>query len=103
MAEPKPLLARPLEAWRKCDPHAMATQQSAVAIEFGFADMKHDILALAGLCAEQIGSLRTALHALESISNEMTVVDRWTNAGQELLDALQPTRDAVAKFERMKA
>jgi hypothetical protein len=103
MAEQKPLLKRPLEAWRKCEPHAMATKQSAVAIKYGFEDAKHDILALGDLCAELIDALKVSLGALEAISDDMTVGDRWTNAGQELLDSLGPTREAVAKYSRMKA
>lgn len=41
-------------------------------------------------------ALKVANDALESISNEMTVGDRWTNAGQSLLDALPVTRSALA-------
>lgn len=41
-------------------------------------------------------ALQTALKALEAISDEMTVGERYTNAGQYLLDALQPARNAIA-------
>lgn len=38
-----------------------------------------------------------ALKALEAISNEMTVGERYTNAGQYLLDALGPLRAALTQ------
>lgn len=40
-------------------------------------------------------ALNLALKALEAISDEMTVGERYTNAGQHLLDALQPCRNAL--------
>ena len=46
---------------------------------------------------ELLGALEGALKALEGVANEMTVGDRFTNAGQGLLDALMPARDAIAK------
>lgn len=39
-------LARSIEQWQNCDPHAMATRQSYAAIENAFVDAKHDVLAL---------------------------------------------------------
>ena len=39
-------LARSIEQWQNCDPHAMATRQSYAAIEYAFIDAKRDILAL---------------------------------------------------------
>lgn len=41
-------------------------------------------------------ALQVAHKALEAISDDMTVGDRWTNAGQHLLDALNPVRQALA-------
>ena len=41
-------------------------------------------------------ALQAALKALEAIADDMTVGDRWTNAGQHLLDALGPVRAALA-------
>lgn len=38
-----------------------------------------------------------ALKALEAISDEMTVGERYTNAGQYLLDALGPLRTALSQ------
>lgn len=38
-----------------------------------------------------------ALKALEAISDEMTVGERYTNAGQYLLDALGPLRAALSQ------
>lgn len=40
-----------------------------------------------------------ALKALEAISDEMTVGERYTNAGQYLLDALGPLRAAIRQAE----
>ena len=38
-----------------------------------------------------------ALKALEAISDEMTVGERYTNAGQYMLDALGPLRAALSQ------
>lgn len=46
---------------------------------------------------ELLEALRRALNALEEIGKEMTVGERYTNAGQYLLDALNPAREAIAK------
>lgn len=46
---------------------------------------------------EMFDALLLSFHALEAISNEMTVGERYTNAGQHLLDALEPARMALAK------
>jgi len=43
------MMQRSLEQWAKCDPHAMATQQSPQAIAFAFEAAKHDIADLAKL------------------------------------------------------
>ena len=60
----------------------------------------------AALQSQEVQALRDALKvandALESISNEMTVGDRWTNAGQSLLDALPVTRNALAAMEKQE-
>lgn len=50
-------LERTIDAWRACDPEAMATKQSPVAITFAFKDAKHDILALHA----EVEQLRTAI------------------------------------------
>lgn len=42
-------------------------------------------------------ALDSALQALESISEEMTVGERYTNAGQYLIDSLPVVRAAIAK------
>ena len=47
-------------------------------------------------------ALQLALNALEAISDEMTVGDRFTNAGQHLLDALMPARAAIANAKIAK-
>lgn len=46
---------------------------------------------------ELLKALRVALNALEEISIEMTVGDRFTNAGQYMLDALPIASRAIAK------
>jgi hypothetical protein len=46
---------------------------------------------------ELLAALRGALKALDAIGAEMTVGDRFTNAGQYLLDALTPAREAISK------
>lgn len=42
-------------------------------------------------------ALQLAHKALDAIANEMTVGERYTNAGQYLLDSLEPSRVAIAK------
>ena len=54
-------------------------------------------LRLISAAPELLEALRLALQALEAISNEMTVGERYTNAGQHLLDSLNPARAAIAK------
>jgi transcriptional regulator with XRE-family HTH domain len=44
-------------------------------------------------------ALKLALKALEAIGDEMTVGERYTNAGQYLLDALEPARAALAQHQ----
>ena len=46
---------------------------------------------------ELLEALQIALSAIEQTTSEMTVGDRFTNAGQSLLDALNPCRDAISK------
>lgn len=49
-----------------------------------------------------VSALHKALQALEAISDEMTVGDRFTNAGQYLLDALGPVREAIDHARRIE-
>lgn len=44
-------------------------------------------------------ALLVALEALEAISDEMTIGERYTNAGQYLIDSLTPVREVIAKVE----
>lgn len=44
-------------------------------------------------------ALKLALKALNAIGHEMTLGERYTNAGQYLIDALDPARAAIAKAE----
>lgn len=63
---PAALLDRDIYSWRSCDPHAMATQQSPVAIEFAFADAKHDVLALYA----EVERLRAAIAATQGTTTK---------------------------------
>lgn len=47
-------------------------------------------------------ALKAALKALDSIGEEMTVGERYTNAGQYLIDSLEPIRAALAAYEAKK-
>jgi len=47
--------------------------------------------------AELVNALRVAFLALDAISKEMTVGERYTNAGQYLIDALPVVREALEK------
>lgn len=65
-------LARSIEQWQNCDPHAMATRQSYAAIENAFVDAKHDVLALSTEVAalkaqrdELVGALKALTHYAE--------------------------------------
>ena len=44
-----------------------------------------------------IGAMKTALEALEAVSMEMTVGERYTNAGQQVLDAIELLRVATTQ------
>lgn len=46
---------------------------------------------------ELLQALELALSAIVFTCNEMTVGDRFTNAGQTLLDAITPCRKAILK------
>lgn len=52
---------------------------------------------LVAAAPELLQALRDALKALDSIGAEMTVGERFTNAGQYLIDALMPAHAAIAK------
>lgn len=68
--------------------------------ERGFHLTSYMSLADAKLMAaapDLLEALLCAYKALDAIGDEMTVGERYTNAGQYLLDALQPARDAIAK------
>lgn len=53
--------------------------------------------ALIAAAPELLEALKLALKALDAIGDEMTVGERYTNAGQYLLDSLNPARAAIAK------
>lgn len=50
-------------------------------------------------CPDMYEALKLALKALDAISDEMTTGERYTNAGQYLIDALAPCATALAKAE----
>lgn len=52
---------------------------------------------LVNAAPELLEALGLALSAIEQTTSEMTVGDRFTNAGQSLIDALMPCREAIAK------
>lgn len=47
--------------------------------------------------AELVTALQAAFEALDAIYDEMTVGERYTNAGQYLIDAFPVVRDALEK------
>ena len=65
----------------------------------GFDAQGHDLAdaRLIAAAPELLEALRGALKALDAIGDEMTVGERYTNAGQYLLDSLTPARAAIAK------
>ena len=71
--------------------------QMVVSIEYDELVVSEADANLIAAAPELLEAAQTALSALESIANEMTVGDRFTNAGQLLLDALEPCRSAIAK------
>ena len=52
--------------------------------------------------AELLEALMLALSAIEQTTSEMTVGDRFTNAGQSLIDALNPCRAAIANATQQR-
>jgi len=70
-----------------------------VATDLTFVDyLQRDAdLRLIAAAPDLYEALETASKALEAIASEMTVGERYTNAGQYLLDALEPVRAALAK------
>lgn len=80
----------PRPQWDEIDPSKIANFCSARHVQSVIEDAK-----------ETIGDMRKALEsaekALTAISDEMTVGERYTNAGQHLLDVLPLVREAVTK------
>lgn len=68
-------LARSIEQWQNCDPHAMATRQSYAAIENAFVDAKHDVLALSTEVAALKAQRDELVGALKALRDE--AVDVW--------------------------
>jgi hypothetical protein len=81
------------ESWisRHCDYDDLSKSEIELAYEAWQAALE----------STGVKALRSALNvaneALEEISNEMIFGDRWTNAGQSLLDALPITRAALSQ------
>ena len=75
-------LARSIEQWQNCDPHAMATRQSDAAIENAFVDAKHDVLALSTEVAalkaqrdELVEALKLAYITMQHMGNILNNID----------------------------
>lgn len=77
-------MKRTAEQWRKCDPRAMATAQSEVAIEFAFQDAQHDILELLRQNAEMLAALKEVVRIFDG--NPSSITDTvWCTDGPETL------------------
>lgn len=63
-------LARSIEQWQNCDPHAMATRQSYAAIENAFVDAKHDVLAL----STEVAALKALRDELARAASDFTLL-----------------------------
>lgn len=74
-------LARSIEQWQNCDPHAMATRQSYAAIENAFVDAKHDVLAL----STEVAALKALRDELVGALDVMCNLYPPTTAARELL------------------
>ena len=71
--------------------------KKALAVTAGFFP-KHEANArLIAAAPDLLEALKLAHKALEAIADEMTVGERYTNAGQHLIDSLEPSRAAIAK------
>lgn len=68
----------------------------ARAADGDYSPANGDLIAAA---PDMYEALKLALKALDEIGHEMTVGERYTNAGQYLIDALPPCTTALAKAE----
>lgn len=75
-------------------PHYSDVAQTITGEDLSIQEANARLIAAA---PEMLEALRLALNALEEIGNEMTVGERYTNAGQYLLDSLGPVREAITK------
>ena len=57
------------------------------------------ILELLAINAKLVEALKAAKKALDAIGDEMIVGERYTNAGQYLIEAIEPVNAALAKAE----
>ena len=81
--------------------HMMAQGHKRHQAESALKDLvTHESIAkLLAINAELTGALKLAKEALDAIGDEMTVGERYTNAGQYLIDAIEPINTALAKAE----
>ena len=84
----------------KCTIYDKFGQRIANSFEGVLAKQVSDAQCEANACLmaaapELLEALNIALIALEAISDEMTIGERYTSAGQHLIDALEPARDAI--------
>ena len=79
--------------WSLIDPAHIANTCSPRHVQSVLEDAKQTI-------GELLASARAAERALDAIAAEMTVGERYTNAGQHLVDALPFVRAGIAKATR---
>lgn len=77
------------------DTQARCEAEKDAAAEFIAAANPATVTALCDRVERLEEALRLALKALDAIGDEMTVGERYTNAGQYLIDALPAAREAL--------
>lgn len=86
-----------IKRWHATGDYAYPSEEAADGEFVDYDDHATTVSALEARVEELEGALRVALDAIEETCNEMTVGDRFTNAGQLLLDALPVCRSALTK------
>lgn len=76
--------------WSKIDPGHIANTCSPRHIQSVLEDAKQTI-------EEMFTALQAANQALDAIGDEMTLGERYTNAGQYLIDSVPLVREAIEK------
>lgn len=81
-------MRRSIEQWQKCDPKAMAFNQSAAAVMYAIADAKSDVLSLH----------REKIELLQLIKNYVSHSEKWAEDEElapEFLDILNEMRAVI--------